>query len=199
MVRTSVLTVDWDDAAAAGLRREMYDDLAALYPVETALAESTGGFAALDARARLGVVATVLVLGPEGAPVGCASVRRLGPGGVPGRGPDLVALGLPGPAGELIKVFVRPAARRAGAGRALLDAAARAATEHGFGTLVLETGTSQPAAIRLYRAAGYGPIPPYPPFVGDPTSRCFALPLGAARLGGGSTAQPGHRSGTARP
>ncbi|HRA49640.1 MAG TPA: GNAT family N-acetyltransferase, partial [Actinotalea sp.] len=61
MARLSVGRVDWDDAVAVALRRAMYDDLAVAYPAETAAVEAAGGFAALDERARVAVVATVLV------------------------------------------------------------------------------------------------------------------------------------------
>lgn len=185
--------VDWDDAVAVALRRAMYADLATAYPAETAAVEAAGGFAALDERARVGVVATVLVrsdaqggdtpadtatgagTGPAwGRAVGCASVRLLGPGGAMDRGPDLAAEGLPGPVGELTKVFVLPSARRSGAGRALLRGIEHVARGWGMHALVLETGAAQQDALRLYLAAGYRPIRSYPPYVGDASSLCFA-------------------------
>jgi len=190
--------VDWDDAVAVALRRAMYDDLAVAYPDETAAVEAAGGFAALDERARVAVVATVLVrsdaqgdetpAGPAGPgpagpgpawgrAVGCASVRLLGPDGASDRGPDLAAEGLPGPAGELTKVFVLPSARRSGAGRALLRGIEHVARGWGMHALVLETGAAQQDAVRLYLAAGYRRIAPYPPYVGDASSLCFARVL----------------------
>lgn len=196
MARLSVGRVDWDDEVAVALRRAMYDDLAAAYPAETAAAEAVGGFAALDERARVAVVATVLVrsdahgdddprgladpesAGPAwGRAVGCASLRLLGPDGATDRGPDLAALGLPGPAGELTKVFVLPSARRSGAGRALLRGVEHVARGWGMHALVLQTGAAQQDAVRLYLAAGYRPIEAYPPYVGDASSLCFARVL----------------------
>jgi len=43
--------------------------------------------------------------------------------------------------------------------------------------LRLETGTYLPAAVALYRSAGYVPIPVYGEYVGNPYSLCFEKSL----------------------
>ena len=86
MADLCVVPVGWDDRVAVGLRREMYGDLAGLYPDETAAAEAAGGFEALDGTAAVGVIAT-LVAQVGGVAIGCAALRLLGPGGAPDRGP----------------------------------------------------------------------------------------------------------------
>jgi putative acetyltransferase len=54
----------------------------------------------------------------------------------------------------------------------------RRAKDLGYRTLRLETGTRQPAAIRLYESLGYTPIACFPPYEDDPFSRCYAKRIG---------------------
>jgi putative acetyltransferase len=79
--------------------------------------------------------------------------------------------------GELRRMYVVPAARGRGLSRILLSALEQEARGLGYEALRLETGNFQYAAIGLYRSAGYEPIDPYGPFVGDGRSRCFEKPL----------------------
>jgi GNAT superfamily N-acetyltransferase len=82
--------------------------------------------------------------------LGCVGVRHLPrPTGV-----DLVT----GPIAELKRMYVRPAVRRRGLAKTLLTAAEATARELGYEHLWLETGLRQPAAVDLYRAAGYTPV-----------------------------------------
>ncbi|WP_192499184.1 GNAT family N-acetyltransferase [Skermanella pratensis] len=53
--------------------------------------------------------------------------------------------------GEIITIGIEPAARRAGAGGALLDAAAGAARDCGAESLFLEVAEDNNPALRLYR------------------------------------------------
>lgn len=73
-----------------------------------------------------------------GAPVGCGAVRRLDRD-----------------AAELERMYVVPAERGRGTGRALLDALEAEARELGAARVVLETGVRQRAALELYASAGY--------------------------------------------
>jgi putative acetyltransferase len=77
---------------------------------------------------------------------------------------------------ELKSMFVTPAARERGIGRALL-----AAIEHALvgrvTMLRLETGIKQPAAIRLYEAAGFRRRGPFGKYRGDPLSIFMEKPL----------------------
>ena len=96
----------------------------------------------------------------DGTPVGCGGFRRL----------DRRRA-------EIKRMYVDPAARGHGVGRALLaDLEVRAGTA-GYGEVWLETGTEQPEAITLYISSGYRPVAPYGEFKDDPRSRCFMRPL----------------------
>ncbi|MCZ7435910.1 GNAT family N-acetyltransferase [Micromonospora sp. WMMC241] len=83
--------------------------------------------------------------------------------------------------GELKRMYVRPAFRGRGVARQLLVALEELAFRHGYRTVCLETGTYLPAAIGLYRSAGYQPVPVYGEYVDNPYSVCFAkrLPVAA--------------------
>jgi GNAT superfamily N-acetyltransferase len=90
------------------------------------------------------VGAVVLVRDEDGTPLGCGALRPLG-----------------GAAAELKRMFVVPAARGRGIGRAVLDALEAVARGRGWTTLRLETGPRQPEAVALYRRAGYRQIPAF--------------------------------------
>ncbi|MFI5834839.1 GNAT family N-acetyltransferase [Micromonospora sp. NPDC051300] len=83
--------------------------------------------------------------------------------------------------GELKRMYVRPAFRGRGIARQLLLALEELAFRQGHRTVCLETGTYLPAAIGLYRSAGYRPVPVYGEYVDNPYSVCFAkrLPVAA--------------------
>ena len=51
------------------------------------------------------------------------------------------------------------------------------AARDGVRRLRLETGAAQPAALALYRAAGYVDIPPYGEYVGSAVSVCMEKAL----------------------
>ncbi|RKR87753.1 acetyltransferase (GNAT) family protein [Micromonospora pisi] len=74
---------------------------------------------------------------------------------------------------EIARMYVRPAYRRRGIGRQLLDALEELAYQAGHSVLRLETGTYPPSAIALYRSSGYTEIPVYGEHVGNPQSACF--------------------------
>jgi GNAT superfamily N-acetyltransferase len=60
---------------------------------------------------------------------------------------------------EIKRMYVRAPRRRRGIARRILDELERSATDAGVRRLVLETGTAQPEAIAMYRAAGFVDIP----------------------------------------
>lgn len=80
---------------------------------------------------------------------------------------------------ELKRMFVRPAFRGRGIGRALVVALEEEALAAGCTTIRLETGTYLAGAIALYRSAGYRPIPVFGEYVGNPLSVCFEKRLPA--------------------
>ena len=106
----------------------------------------------------------------RGTPVGCGAVRCL-------RDADLVAQ-LGKNVGEVKRMYVAPSVRGTGVGRRLLERLEREARDLGLTRLVLETGTRQLAALRMYRAAGFTDIPPYGEYVASPhTSVCLSKPI----------------------
>ena len=62
---------------------------------------------------------------------------------------------------EMKRLFVRPASRRTGAGRALAEAAVAAGRELGYARMRLDTVPSMEAARALYRSLGFREIRPY--------------------------------------
>ncbi|MFB9359351.1 GNAT family N-acetyltransferase [Actinoplanes nipponensis] len=81
---------------------------------------------------------------------------------------------------ELKRMYVRPAFRGRGIARQLIVALEEEALADGRPVLRLETGTYLPAAIGLYRSAGYHPIPVFGEYLGNPYSVCFEKSLVAA-------------------
>ena len=80
--------------------------------------------------------------------------------------------------GELKRMFVRPEARRLGVGRQLLSALEAHAAAAGLTVLRLETGVSQPEALRLYTGAGYERRGPFGAYSADPLSVFMEKQLG---------------------
>jgi GNAT superfamily N-acetyltransferase len=78
------------------------------------------------------------------SPVGCGGVRMLSP-----------------VRGEIKHLWMRPAARGSGAGRALLTELESRAAELGATEIVLDTNERLAAAQSLYRSSGYDDVEPY--------------------------------------
>ncbi|WP_186315579.1 GNAT family N-acetyltransferase [Catellatospora sichuanensis] len=108
----------------------------------------------LDPHARF-VVAYVL-----GRPVGCGALVVSSPG-----------------VGEIRRMYVLPAHRRAGVARRILAALERRATAQGWDSIILETGVNQPEAIALYESSGFQRTEPYGRYVDNPYSVCFVKKL----------------------
>jgi GNAT superfamily N-acetyltransferase len=102
-----------------------------------------------------------LVVYRDGVPAGCGAVRRLD-----------------AETGELKRMYVSPAVRGTGLGRRLVAALEAEARALGVRRLVLETGTRQLAAIALYHATGFHPVPLYGEYLSSPeTSVCLGKEL----------------------
>ncbi len=62
---------------------------------------------------------------------------------------------------EIKRLFVRPQARKAGVGKALVESVIATARKLGYRELKLDTLQEMTPAIALYRSFGFAPIPPY--------------------------------------
>jgi DNA-binding MarR family transcriptional regulator len=80
----------------------------------------------------------------EGRPMACGALRTLEPG-----------------VGEIRHVWVHPDARRLGLARRILTELERAAMEHDFTVVRLDTHAALTEAQAMYRASGYTEIPAY--------------------------------------
>ena len=130
--------VDLDDA------RALFRAYAASLPVDLGYQDFAAELAALPGK--YAPPAGVLLLARDrlGAPIGCVGLRPLA-GGVC----------------EMKRLYVDPAARGLGLGRALMDAVVAAAAAHGYRDIRLDTLPTMTAAIAMYRDAGFEPVAPY--------------------------------------
>jgi GNAT superfamily N-acetyltransferase len=78
---------------------------------------------------------------------------------------------------EIKKVYILPAARRLGAGRAVLSWLERHAVAAGAQRAMLETGVLNSAAIALFTSAGYVPVDRYVEGRDPEINRAFARSL----------------------
>jgi len=102
-----------------------------------------------------------LVIYQAGTPVGCGAVRRVD-----------------ADTAELKRMYVSPAVRGKGLGRRLVAALEAEARALGARRLILETGIRQTAALALYRATGFQPIPLFGEYLRSPeTSVCLGREL----------------------
>ncbi len=99
---------------------------------------------------------TFLIASVAGQPAACGAIRQLEAGVV-----------------EIKRMYVRPAFRRRGLARQILEALERVARDEGSTSVRLGTGNRQPEALCLYESAGYQSIPAFGEYVGFPLSRCF--------------------------
>ena len=101
------------------------------------LAELPGAYAPPAGRLLLALV--------EGEPAGCVALKALDSADVC----------------EMKRLYVRPAFRALGLGRALVDALLAEARAAGYRAVRLDTPPSMRAAQRLYRSLGFYENPPY--------------------------------------
>jgi len=74
---------------------------------------------------------------------------------------------------ELKRMYIVPDFRRHGLARAVLGFLEDRARALGATRVVLETAVNPPAAVALFRAAGYEEIPKFGPYVESETSFCM--------------------------
>lgn len=80
-------------------------------------------------------------------------------------------------AAEVKRMYVLPDCRGRGYAGMILAELERLAARFGYAALRLETGTLQPASIRLYEKSGFQRIANYGIYVGSPWSVCFEKAL----------------------
>ena len=78
---------------------------------------------------------------------------------------------------EIKRMFVDPSARGLKLGRLLMQALEAHGRDRGFSAIRLETGTSQPEALGLYRACGFQEVGPFGSYAADPLSLFMEKPL----------------------
>jgi GNAT superfamily N-acetyltransferase len=137
---------------ATALIRELDDELALRYPLDS--------IHGLHPEEMISFPGVFLLGRCEGTAVACGAVRPL----------DSTM-------GELKRMYVRPAARRRGFARRLLEELERVAHELDLRVLRLETGVNQPEAVALYERAGYAPIAAYGEYIGNTYSLCYEKTL----------------------
>jgi putative acetyltransferase len=79
---------------------------------------------------------------------------------------------------EIKRMYIDPAARGRGVGRAVLAALETHARARGAWRSRLETGNQQPPALALYRSFGYAECGPFGGYADDPVSIFMARELG---------------------
>lgn len=99
---------------------------------------------------------TVVVAYADNLPVGCGCFKKVNK-----------------ETAELKRMYVDTAWRGKGIGALVLGELESWAKELGYSFIILETGTIQPDAIRLYKKQGYEVIPNFEPYTGNKLSVCF--------------------------
>jgi ribosomal protein S18 acetylase RimI-like enzyme len=99
--------------------------------------------------------ALLLARDAAGAPIGCVALRPMAADGCC----------------EMKRLYVAPAARGLGLGRALLDATLAEAARLGYREIRLDTLPAMTEAIAMYRRHGFTPIAPY--YDGAPAGTLF--------------------------
>lgn len=153
-VALTVERCDIGSAEAQALIAELNAELSARYPEP-----GSTHFLLLPEQVASGR-GTFLVARVDGEPVGCGALRRIADA-----------------TGEIKRMYVRPAARGSGVGRAILAALEDEARRLGMTRLVLETGVYQLEAMALYERAGFARIEPFGEYVGSRVSVCMGKQL----------------------
>jgi GNAT superfamily N-acetyltransferase len=130
-----------DLTAVAALFRAYADSLGVDLGYQDFAAEMAG----LPGKYALPQGVLLLARGHDGTPLGCAALRPLRPIGCC----------------EMKRLFVSPDGRGTGLGRALANSVVTEARRIGYRQIQLDTLPFMDAAIGLYQAMGFVPIPPY--------------------------------------
>ncbi|WP_408631811.1 GNAT family N-acetyltransferase [Micromonospora palythoicola] len=150
-----VLTIDrepWESADATRLRAAQRAELDARYGCDD---HEPGEEPTAET-----VSVFLIARDPDGTAVGCGGLRFLAAGSA-----------------EIKRMYVSPPTRGTGVATAILRALEQAAHDAGVRTLLLETGTAQPDAMRFYEREGYRRIDNFGPYRGEALSVCYARDL----------------------
>ncbi len=131
-----------DDIGAVAALFQAY---AAALPVDLGYQDFRSELAALPGKYAPPAGALLLARDAQAAPLGCVGLRPIAPAGVC----------------EMKRLYVSPAARDLGLGRALAQAAVGQARAMGYTELRLDTLPSMASAIGLYERMGFVRIAPY--------------------------------------
>jgi ribosomal protein S18 acetylase RimI-like enzyme len=131
-----------DDLRAAA---DLFRDYAASLPIDLGYQDFEAELAGLPGKYAPPDGALLLARGEAGRVLGCVALRPIPPEGCC----------------EMKRLYLRPAARGLGLGRALAEAAIGAARTRGYGELRLDTLATMQAALGLYEQIGFRRIAPY--------------------------------------
>ena len=150
----------FESADAQRLIAALDEGLAALYPPEQRFGPNFKAHHAEEGRGAF------LVARVQGRAEGCGALRVLDPD-----------------TAEVKRMYVTPELRGHGVARAILDQLEVKARALGVTRLVLETGTLQLAAIRLYEHSGFRLTECWGEYAGVPTSVCYEKLIVDSRRG----------------
>jgi GNAT superfamily N-acetyltransferase len=136
------------DAAALSAVAGLFRDYAASLSIDLGPQAFDAELAALPGPYRAPGGVLLLACDPVGAPAGCVALKPLGEAG----------------ACEIKRLFVRPVARGAGLGEALVAAVIAFARRAGYRQIKLDTLAEMIGARALYRRLGFVDIPDYGTF-----------------------------------
>ena len=125
--------------------RALFEAYAASLPVDLAYQGFAAELAGLPGAYAPPAGALLLARDGDGTPLGCVALRPLADPGLC----------------EMKRLFVAPAGRGRGLGRALAAAVIAAARDRGYREMRLDSLPSMTTAVALYRSLGFRAIPPY--------------------------------------
>ncbi|MCI1643787.1 MAG: GNAT family N-acetyltransferase [Bifidobacterium crudilactis] len=149
--------IPWDQQEGRMLRQEQRDELDARYGNDT---HEPGTPPSAD-----DVTVFFIARDTHGTAMACGGLRTIQDSTL---GSDVM---------EIKRMYATPKARGKGASTAILTALRDTARKRGAKRLVLETGTSQPDAIRFYEKHGFTRIPLFGEYRESKLSYCYTSNL----------------------
>ena len=125
--------------------KKLFLSYAATLPIGLKFSDFEAEMATLPGKYAPPFGAMMLARGDDGTPLGCVAVRPAGPGDT----------------AELKRLYVVPAERDTGLGKALVETALAEASRLGYREIRLDTWRSMTGALTLYDETGFRPIPAF--------------------------------------